>query len=56
MEERKIPRDPGRMEVSHSLFPEETHLPSLYLPYSLCTHPMIALDPESRLLIERGRG
>lgn len=55
MEERKIPRDPGRMEVSHSLLPEESHLPTLYLPYSLCTHPMTALDPESRLLMkERG--
>lgn len=59
MEGRKIPKSAGRMGVSHSLLPEETHLPcsSLYLPYSLCTHPMVALDPESRLLMkEEGAG
>jgi len=56
MEERKISTDPGRMGVSYSLLPEETHLPcsSLCLPYSLCTHPMVALDPESRLLTREG--
>lgn len=55
-EGRKIPKDAGRMGVSHSLLPKETHLPcsSLYLPYSLCTHPMVALDPESRLLMKEG--
>lgn len=56
MEERKIPTDPGRMGVFYSLLPEETHLPcsSLCLPYSPCTHPMVPLDPESRLLMKEG--